>query len=280
MRFYFTPKWSHIYPNYVRLDELLINNLQYLLQAAVYCTSRLRSDHFYNTLTGMQIGAGKITEIFSALDGCVSLRVDCSPKLVPGPGQYLLAYEEGDADAVLTVPLFRVGSASQPIFQGDTDLPAGWGPGTSLRLRGPLGKGFNIPADTRHLALAACGDTISRLFPLIDLIPDVDIAVFSNAPLADLPMEIEAHPLDALSETMGWADYLAIDLPLERLDTLRQILGLDAQQGLPCLAQVLILSSMPCGALAECGVCAVPARKGYKLACKDGPVFDLNQLKW
>jgi hypothetical protein len=228
----------------------------------------------------MQIGTGKITEIFSALDGCVSLRVDCPPNLVPGPGQYLLAFDERDADAVLAVPLFRVGPASQLVFQGNSDLPEGWGPGTTLRLRGPLGKGFNIPVDARHLALAAFGETISRLFPLIDLIPDADIAAFSNVPLTDLPLEIEAHPLSSLSETLRWADYLAIDIPLDRLDSLRRTLGLDVQQGLPCLAQALILSPMPCGALAECGVCAVPARKGYKLACKDGPVFELNQLKW
>jgi hypothetical protein len=30
--------------------------------------------------------------------------------------------------------------------------------------------------------------------------------------------------------------------------------------------------------MGECGVCAVNLRKGYKLACKDGPVFDLRSL--
>jgi NAD(P)H-flavin reductase len=42
----------------------------------------------------------------------------------------------------------------------------------------------------------------------------------------------------------------------------------------------LILAPMPCAGLAECGACAVPARSGWKLACLDGPVFDLRALDW
>jgi len=228
----------------------------------------------------MHIGEGKITEFISAIDGSISLRVDCSPKMMPDPGQYLLAYADGDADSVLADPLFRVGTASQVLLQCAGDLPSGWAPGTTLRLRGPLGKGFSIPADTRHLALAAFGDTLTRLLPLIQLISEADVAIFSNVPLADLPLEIEAHPLGELCDSLGWADFLAIDVPLAALGPLRQSLGLDTQQGLPCLAQALILSPMPCGGLADCGVCAVSAKKGSKLACIDGPVFELNKLKW
>jgi hypothetical protein len=35
---------------------------------------------------------------------------------------------------------------------------------------------------------------------------------------------------------------------------------------------------MPCGGLAECGVCALPAHRGWKLLCKDGPVLELGEL--
>ena len=227
----------------------------------------------------MEIGKGKISEIISEIDQCVSLSIDCSSKLIPTPGQYLLAIEKGDADAVLPVPLFRVGSVSQATFQCVSDLPSGWGPGTSLILRGPLGKGFKIPKETRHLALAACSDTIARLLPLMDLIPDADIALFTEAPLPSLPIAVEAHPLSALPEALSWADFLAIDIHLEAFDSLRQILGLDLRQSPPCVAQALILSPMPCGALADCGVCALPARKKYLLACKDGPVFDIRDLR-
>jgi NAD(P)H-flavin reductase len=35
---------------------------------------------------------------------------------------------------------------------------------------------------------------------------------------------------------------------------------------------------MPCGGVADCGACAVETRLGWKLACEDGPVFDLIDL--
>jgi len=47
---------------------------------------------------------------------------------------------------------------------------------------------------------------------------------------------------------------------------------------LPCPAQALVHQIMPCGALAGCGACAVETRLGWKLACNDGPVFDLIDL--
>jgi hypothetical protein len=43
-------------------------------------------------------------------------------------------------------------------------------------------------------------------------------------------------------------------------------------------SQVLIHTQMPCGAAAECGVCAVTTRSSWKLACKDGPVFDMAEI--
>jgi dihydroorotate dehydrogenase electron transfer subunit len=43
-------------------------------------------------------------------------------------------------------------------------------------------------------------------------------------------------------------------------------------------AQILIHTPVPCGGVAECGVCAVTSKSGWKLACRDGPVFDWREL--
>jgi dihydroorotate dehydrogenase electron transfer subunit len=80
-------------------------------------------------------------------------------------------------------------------------------------------------------------------------------------------------------EALAWADYLALDVPPDGLDRLRDRLGLDPTSDLAASAQVLISMAMPCG-WGACGACAVKARRGWKLACKDGPVFDLNVLEW
>ena len=238
----------------------------------------------------MRIGTGKITEIISGFDEKVSFRMDCPLEMMPVPGEYLLACDPGAADSVLPAPLFRVGISPQATFQSSFDRPPGWTPGTTLSLRGPLGKGFDIPSDTRHLALAAFGESIARLLPLVPQAQELgaDIALFiparhhpgSPSHLPSLPAALEINPLSALPEALTWADTLALDFPLTNLPTLRQTLGIDPHDHLPCHAQALIATPMPCGAIAGCGVCAVPARKGYQLACKDGPVFDLNQLNW
>jgi dihydroorotate dehydrogenase electron transfer subunit len=135
--------------------------------------------------------------------------------------------------------------------------------------------------------LVSLGDTAARLLPIIPIALEQEaaLALFSDASLsAWLPSAVEAYPLSALPELLAWADFIAMDLPLAALPDLRLRLGLGASADhnppLHCPAQALVLVPMPCGGLAECGVCAVPAHRGWKLACLDGPVFNLNDITW
>ena len=109
---------------------------------------------------------------------------------------------------------------------------------------------------------------------------DCAVTLYTDAHLSALPSTLEIYPLSSLREALTWPDLLALDLPLERLPALRDLLGLQPGDLLPCPAQALIWTPMPCAGLAECGACAVPSRRGYKLACEDGPVFPLNHLEW
>ncbi len=106
------------------------------------------------------------------------------------------------------------------------------------------------------------------------------MTLFTDLTLPRLPAAVEVSPLASLKEAMDWPDFMALDVPLTRLAELRDVLGLSNGDGLPCPAQVLVTTPMPCAGMAQCGACAVPARRGWKLACEDGPVFDLNILKW
>lgn len=230
----------------------------------------------------------RVTEIQSMDDGLTTLQIFCPSKMVPAPGQYLAAHRPRAADCVLAVPLFPVGFSSPDIANATTLLnvlpsePFHGSPGTTLRLYGPLGRGFDLPKVTRRLALVALGDTVARLLPLLPMALDLgaDIALFAPTALPQLPTALEIHPLSALPDMIAWADFAAFDFPLESLYTLRDTLGLMPHEQLACPAQALITSPMPCTGMAACGVCAVPARQGYKLACKDGPVFDLRTLRW
>jgi hypothetical protein len=137
----------------------------------------------------------------------------------------------------------------------------------------------------RNLALASLSDTPAPLLPLAGLADNVALftasppSLFADSPFPSLPSSIEINPLAYLADALRWADFLALDLPLERIPDLPKLLGLAGDRYLPCPAQALVITPMPCGGLAECGVCAVHTPgKTSQLACKDGPVFVLQDL--
>ena len=218
----------------------------------------------------------------------LAARFACPVSLIPAPGRYTLAHHPGQPDTALGQHLCQVGI---PTVLDDLllpflgPIPDSWRPGDKIHLQQPSGRGFSIPKTIRRLALAALGDTPARLLPTIPtaLESGASIAFFTPVPeiAASLPTAVEIHPISALNDILTWADFLALDLSLEELPNLRTILGLGPHAQIPCPVQALIWTPMPCGAMADCGVCAVPIRKGtYKLACKDGPVFDLQQIVW
>ena len=213
--------------------------------------------------------------------GGFSAWLACPAQAIPPAGQYVLAADPADALQPLSVPLFPV-RISKDGFLAASPFQVAWTPGTALENHGPLGRGFKLPPTARNVALAGLGETTARLMPLIPaaLNQGAAVALFTDAPLPQLPSAVEAYPLSALPELLTWADFIAIDLPIAALPELRTRLGLGAQAWLPCPGQALLLAPMPCGGIAECGVCAVPARRGWKLACKDGPVFQLDEIKW
>ncbi len=223
----------------------------------------------------MHIGQGQLFELYYD-DGRAAARILCPPLLVPAPGQYLLAHD--GSDAPLAVPVFPSGPAADG-FLAAPSLPRAWTPGTPLHLRGPLGRGFSLPVTVRRLALLAWDDTPARLLALLPsaLKQGAAVTLVCESAPRDLSAEVEVQPMKALDEVLAWADFLAVDVERESLPGLKERLGGRNQRWGE--AQVLVRTAMPCGALAECGVCAVRVRNGWRMACKDGPVFDWNELK-
>lgn len=224
----------------------------------------------------MHTGTGQILETILE-DGFRLARIVCPANLIPTPGQYLLASDASDSP--LPVPLFYTDSAPEG-FMATPPIPESWMPGMGLSLRGPLGRGFVIPAAARKIALVAFDDSPLRLRGLIQpvLKQGADVVLVSGFAMDHVSDEVEVQPLSALSEIMAWADYAAFDVARANLFGLRERLG--ARKPLPAAyeAQVLIRTSMPCGGVAECGVCAVSLPSGWQMACKDGPVFDLREI--
>ena len=190
----------------------------------------------------------------------------------PTPGSTCSPGRRPIQDAPAGLPLFPV-QVSENGFLAAPPIPSRLVSRDKIEImRGPLGRGFELPASTHRLALAALGDTVARLLPLAAQAAQngCAIALFADAPLPSLPASYEAYPSSNLPESLAWADLLAIDLPLQHLVDLRKTLGIATGVLLPCPAQVLIQAPMPCAGLAECGACAVPARRGYSWPARMG----------
>ena len=222
----------------------------------------------------MKLDKGNLREIF--LDG--SARIECPPELIPAPGQYLLAHAAASDSPVADSVFFSISTSNG--FVAAAPIPHVWAPGTSLNLRGPLGHGFTIPIAARKIALLAFDDSPARLQGLIPLAlkQGAEVVLLSDSPVNNLPEVVEVQPLQATQEILHWADFAAIDAARENLNQLREMMGQGNQARARCEAQVLVRTQMPCGALAECGVCAVVVHHQWKMTCKDGPVFDWKEL--
>jgi NAD(P)H-flavin reductase len=223
----------------------------------------------------MRTGKGQVDEAL-LLDGLRHVRISCPADLIPAPGQYLLASD--DSFAPPPVPLFYTDSTTESFIAAPA--PDAWTPGMELFLRGPLGRGFTLPASARKIVLVAFDDSPARLRGLIRpaLHQGAAIVLLTDSTAENLPDEVEVQPLSSLEEIVAWADYAAfvaarVELPglIERLGKLNQASTLSD-------AEIFIRTPVACGGLADCGVCAVVTKSGWRMACKDGPVFNLREF--
>ncbi len=223
----------------------------------------------------MAEGEGQLCRITLGKEG-LSGQLRCPRQIQPQPGQYLLA-RPLNSRQTLPEALFPASLPADELTLA-APLPSVWLPGQTLRLRGPLGRGFQPPAVAVRAALVPLSGQMDRLRPLMALLLQrgVNIAVFSARAPANLPAEVEILPLEDLPDAPDWADYLAVDLKAAQLMECARLLSIRPGRQLACPAEALVLTPLACGGLADCGLCALETRRGWRLACKDGPVFDLN----
>ena len=224
----------------------------------------------------MHTAKGQVIELILE-NGLRHARISCLTNLIPSAGQYLLASDASDSP--LPVPLYYTDSAPEG-FIAAPPIPEAWMPGMQISLRGPLGRGFALPAFARKIALIAFDDAPLRLRGLIRpaLKQGAAVVLVSDFAADNLSDEVEAQPLSALQDVLAWADFAAFDVARVNLFELREKLGMMKQAQAACEAQVLIRTAVPCGGVADCGVCGVSLKSGWQLACKDGPVFDLREI--
>ena len=174
--------------------------------------------------------------------------------------------------------------------------------GDKVNVLGPFGKGFSLPTHSQNLLLIGQGAHILPLLQLAELALSkkmnvvLALEVFSERdlyPAQAISPAIElrlvsrdgkqgqkGNFLDNLADLPTWADSvcaLGSQDFLRSLKTLLQDKRLFLTQG---FAQALITDAPLhiCG-VGSCQLCAIRTSKGMRLACTNGPVFDLTDLE-
>jgi dihydroorotate dehydrogenase electron transfer subunit len=220
----------------------------------------------------------------------------------------------GSADPLLRRALFLAGADSSA---GTLDLlfdPAERGlawlaaqaPDAQLDSYGPLGNGFSLDQRTRNLLLAGTGAALPALLFLARHAITRNLAVVLLAAAATpallppaylLPPAVEYQtaadsdgllsllaptarsPLPALSGSpIAWADQVCLALDSELVASTAAAVRAARLRWERGFALVALAGPMPCG-FGACLSCPVETRDGPRLRCKDGPVFDLRELR-
>jgi hypothetical protein len=227
---------------------------------------------------------GRIIEILLEPYQNASALISVDGSVQPRPGQFLQAHQPDDREMATPISLFRAGEAEvvggEAKFAVNGALPSEWAPGTEISLSEARGHGFELPTRVRRVGLIALAGNPARILPLVPMAlrQHSEIALFCDAPVRELPSAVEVRGLDEAKEAFAWADFIAIDLELGHVEELGALLGIRERLPKALLAQVLVHAPMPCGGLAKCGVCAFSSGRGERLACEDGPVFELRGL--
>lgn len=213
------------------------------------------------------------------VNGDLCVRINPQPYLHALPGQFFQAFAVGE-DALLPTLLYPCRDERDSLLLSGS-IPKNWQPGTELHLRGPRGNGFHLPPLARRIALTTLDKvSINRILPLagIALQSGANVTLFTDTSQSDLAPEVEVLPLEELSGIKEWADAFAAVLQPQELSTLLQKLDFSPGKKIPFEGQIMLDVPMICDEVSTCGLCAVKTSKGWKMVCKDGPVFPLEDL--
>lgn len=167
-----------------------------------------------------------------------------------------------------------------------------------IDLLGPLGNGFSINSETKNLLLVAGGIGSAPLFFLGEqaLNQGKSVTLVLGASTAKelylqhlLPHEIKCLVAtedgsagkkgvvtELLPQFIDWAHQIYTCGPVAMYQTMKAQKELKEQK-VP--VQISLEVRMGCG-IGACYSCTIKTRQGLKQVCRDGPVFELDEILW
>jgi len=187
-----------------------------------------------------------------------------------------------------------------------------------IDILGPLGRGFSIEPGTRNLLLVAGGigiaplvflmqcassqhqitlihgaSTAAQLYPSAMPKTGPSSAGKKRSNLSPLPKGVQFIPVtedgsmgkkgmatDILPDFLDWADQVYACGPADMYKAMAEMSWRAKQSNLKIRkCQVSLEVRMGCG-FGACYGCTINTKKGLKQVCRDGPVFELDDIIW
>jgi NAD(P)H-flavin reductase len=216
----------------------------------------------------------------SNVNGQLTAFFTCDRQLQFTPGQYIQISDPGSNEQ-LPENLFPI-SFSEDGKQFGVHINSSLVPGSSFQMRGMLGNGFSTGVSIRKLLLINLGN-VNRIAPLLALMnsknsANINMTLLTNEPVEGLPTKIEILPLSAFKEVETWPDAIAVTCDISTLDDLFRLFDKNKIRTHSLPVEACIHTPVLCAGIAECSLCSVLTKSGWKHACKDGPVFRLEEL--
>jgi dihydroorotate dehydrogenase electron transfer subunit len=226
-----------------------------------------------------------------------------APQIAPQarPGQFVMVRCGEKGEYQLRRPLSihqREGDKIALLFNvvgGGTQWLAQRQPGDRLDLLGPLGNGFNVNPNAKNLLLVAGGIGIAPLRFLADeaVRQGLELTLLYGAPTTAQLYPSKLLPkvklVTATEDGSLGKKGMITDLLPDFTQEARQLFACgplamyQAMADMPELkskpAQISLEVRMGCG-LGVCYGCTVKTKNGLKQVCKDGPIFELDDVLW
>lgn len=222
-------------------------------------------------------------------------------------GQFVMAYASEYSDPLLgraiSIHRMRDGERGREfallfdVVGRGTDWLSRRVPGETVRIVGPLGRGFevrpgvqrmllvgggigcaplvwladNLAEQGREVTMILGGRGEAQIFPPHLLPPSVEVVVTTD----DGSAGERGRVTGPFEQLLSWSDQVFTCGPTPMFEAMHAVV---AKSGLRKPVQALMEERMACG-MGICYSCAVfPRKGGVKLCCTDGPMFDLRDL--
>ena len=155
-----------------------------------------------------------------------------------------------------------------------------WDIGDFLHFHGPIGRGFCDLSPYSNIFMLSLDTEHNSLNSLIEIgiKENKNISYFIENKGFPVPSTVEIITRDMITETIEWANYIAIEINRENLSKNYDMLKKIRKNAVTC--ELLIYCSILCSGKSDCLICSLKTKHGWIKTCQEGQIFNMDDLEF